>query len=322
MTSINIFAAIQRPCTPEQDKILKVPDTEERAHFFWHVDTRRKGETMADICASHGIGTATGYCWRRERAYFGDWRRVRKQKAAEKGQKLGRPFRVSDEKLQSLLTDENNPVCNAPLEVQQQVNDISLCPRALRYNLSNRKDAHVYKAAYTDELLPANKRLRQHYSDLYYNEELRGFWDAVYFTDEAHYNPTEDFQPPQILRQREVQGSGHHMTQEYYTSNVLPSYIKWVHKARLLLYHPSQSPDLNPIEGVWLILKQRAKRRIYYSKAGQRKWDGTKTHLKEILTEVWDSITMEQIRDHIAEMPARVKELRRNGGEKIRSKCW
>ncbi|KAF2027155.1 hypothetical protein EK21DRAFT_72610, partial [Setomelanomma holmii] len=163
----------------------------------------------------------------------------------------------------------------------------------------------------------------------------------------------EATKPPPL----EVQGSGHHMTQENYTSNVLPLYIKWVHEARLrkprswllqedndpshgtkskgntaqnlrqanwiaVLYHPSQSPDLNPIEGLWLILKQRAKRRIYYPEAGQRKWDGTKTHLKEILTEVWDSITMEQIRDHIAEMPARVKELRRNGGEKIRSKCW
>jgi hypothetical protein len=195
-----------------------------------------------------------------------------------------------------LLTDETNPVRDAPLQVQQQVNDISLCPRALRYNLSKREHTHVHKAAYTDELLPAN------------------FWDTVYFTDEAHYNPMEDFQPPQILRQRgtrlangnlrtrkprkasfltlymyasinryfkspldfyndekhmlkppkplpkprkskyetiqqhhervkeweatkppplEVQGNGHHMTQDYYTSNILPSYIKWVHEARL-----------------------------------------------------------------------------------------
>jgi hypothetical protein len=85
---------MERPCTPQQDEILKVPDTEERAHFFWHVDTRREGETMASICASHGIGTATGYRWRRDRARFGDGRRVRKRKAAAKGQKLGQPWRV------------------------------------------------------------------------------------------------------------------------------------------------------------------------------------------------------------------------------------
>lgn len=166
---------MERPCTPKHDKILKVPDTEERARFFYHVDTRRDGETMDSICASHGIGTATGYRWRRDRAHYGDARRVRKRKAAEKSQKLGRPWRVSKEQVKSLLTDDCNPVRDAPLEVQKLQNDIPLCPRALRYNLSNREGAHVYKAAYTDKLLPANKRLRQHYSDLYYEEELRGF---------------------------------------------------------------------------------------------------------------------------------------------------
>lgn len=177
-----------------------------------------------------------------------------------------------------------------------------------------------------------------------------------YETPEQHpkrFKEWDATKPPPL----EVQGSGHHMTQDYYTSNILPSYIKWVHEACLreprssllqedndpshgtksndnvaqnlrvtnwiaLIFHPGQSPDLNPIEGVWLILKQRAKRCIYYPEPCQRKWDGTKKHLKEILTGVWDSITVDEIRDRIAEMLERVKELRRNRGEKLRYETW
>jgi hypothetical protein len=31
------------------------------------------------------------------------------------------------------------------------------------------------------------------------------------------------------------------------------------------LKHPAKSPDLNPIEGIWNIIKQRLRRRIFYS---------------------------------------------------------
>ncbi|KAF2833533.1 hypothetical protein CC86DRAFT_365409 [Ophiobolus disseminans] len=121
-------------------------------------------------------------------------------------------------------------------------------------------------------------------------------------------------QPPKPRRSKppplEVQGSGHYIMQQYYASNIA------------VILHPGQSPDLNPIEGIWLILKQRAKRRIQYPKDGQKAWDGTKTHLKEILQEVWASITLEQIRDRIVEMPERCSELSVNGGGKIRSATW
>ncbi|KAF2030129.1 hypothetical protein EK21DRAFT_112237 [Setomelanomma holmii] len=203
---------------------------------------------------------------------------------------------------------------HALIPIQQRKNKIPLCPRALRYNLSNREEAHLYVAAYSDEISDSNKRHGIHYGELYKDEPVRGFWDTVYFTDEAHFNPTESFQQPRILRRRgerlargnvctqtkrkstpltlymyasvnwyfksplrfynnkvdmlkppkpprqlvkskyetaaqhykwvkeweaklppplKVKGSGHHMTQEYYTKNVLLSYIKWVHEAQL-----------------------------------------------------------------------------------------
>src|SRR5688572_5490422 len=65
------------------------------------------------------------------------------------------------------------------------------------------------------------------------------------------------------------------------------------------LSHPAQSPDLNPIEGIWAILKQRIRRRIFDSE----------DEMKEALQEEWDKITMEEIRWRIADMPRRCAEL-------------
>jgi transposase len=85
-----------------------------------------------------------------------------------------------------------------------------------------------------------------------------------------------------------------------------------------LVVHPGQSPDLNPTEGCWLILKQRTKKRLAHS----TEWDGTIKHLQAILTEEWDKITLQEIRELISELPSRCKELTRNGGARMRSEKW
>ncbi|KAF2825540.1 hypothetical protein CC86DRAFT_294463, partial [Ophiobolus disseminans] len=154
-----------------------------------------------------------------------------------------------------------------------------------------------------------------------------------------------------------ITGSGHHMTQQYYAENVLLKYIEYIHNARAqedrewllqedndpshgtksrdnvaentqranwiaVIVHPPQSPDLNPIEGLWLVLKQRAKRRLLYPDNGQEAWDGSKTHLKRIILDIWDSITIDEVRDRIVEMPKRCSKLTCNNGDKIRSETW
>jgi len=147
------------------------------------------------------------------------------------------------------------------------------------------------------------------------------------------------------------------MTQAYYTKHVLPYYIEAVQKARLddssrswrlqedndpshgtrsrtnvaselknsswvdLLVHPAQSPDLNPIEGVWLILKQRTKRRLKHPTKGEERWDSTAYHLKQILCQEWDQITIQEVRKLISEMPGRCRQVARDG-ERVRSTRW
>jgi transposase len=53
---------------------------------------------------------------------------------------------------------------------------------------------------------------------------------------------------------------------------------------------PYTEPDLNPIEGIWNIIKQRLRRRIFHSEE----------EVKAALQEEWDKITMTEIRQEDA----------------------
>ena len=123
------------------------------------------------------------------------------------------------------------------------------------------------------------------------------------------------------------------MTQKYYTERVLPVYLQSYNEARMkdlnpllqedndsshgtrsednmarrfkdsnwitVLIHPAQSPDLNPIEAVWNVLKQRLRK---------KKWD-EKDDFRRAILEAWDEISMDEIRRRIAEMPKRCRLL-------------
>ena len=146
--------------------------------------------------------------------------------------------------------------------------------------------------------------------------------------------------------EREVTVEGNTMTQKYYVEKLLPIYCNAVksmqeidNKPWLLqedgdpshgmrkkglaqeykesqgiqnLGHPAQSPDLNHIEGIWAIIKQRIRRRVFDSKE----------EMKEALQEEWAKITMKEIRDRISDLPRRCAELARSNGGPIRGNKW
>lgn len=150
-------------------------------------------------------------------------------------------------------------------------------------------------------------------------------------------------QPPDV----QVEPQGNSMTQDYYVNTILPHYKKELEHQKSLgrpallqedndnshgtrsqvnvvkdykiqhgiecHAHPAQSPDLNPIEGVWLILKQRVKQRYLY---------GSMEELQQIIQEEWQAIDQSDIQVRIAEMPYRCHLLTQNGGERIRRTMW
>jgi hypothetical protein len=144
----------------------------------------------------------------------------------------------------------------------------------------------------------------------------------------------------------EIKPKGNSMTQKYYVDNLLPMYIQAVESMREIddkawrlqedgdpshgmrkrglaqelkeahfienLVHPAQSPDLNPIEGIWAIIKQRIARRIFDSEED----------MKEGLQEEWNKITIEEIRYRISDLPRRCADLIGSHGGPVRGNKW
>lgn len=64
---------------------------------------------------------------------------------------------------------------------------------------------------------------------------------------------------------------------------------------------PPFSPDLNPIEKVWAIIKNRIrKRRVRPKTMGQ---------LKQVWQEEWVNLSIEEINEQIIKMPLRMKQV-------------
>ena len=61
---------------------------------------------------------------------------------------------------------------------------------------------------------------------------------------------------------------------------------------------PANSPDFNPIERIWTLMKQRIQRR----RGAERVT--TVQRMREVLIEEWENITVEEINREIMKLPA------------------
>jgi hypothetical protein len=78
------------------------------------------------------------------------------------------------------------------------------------------------------------------------------------------------------------------------------------------LPHPAQSPDLNPIEAIWMIIKKRLR--------GGR-WQ-TVAEFKAAIEREWQRVSRAEIRRRISEMPERCKALYLSKGQRHRGYRW
>jgi hypothetical protein len=78
------------------------------------------------------------------------------------------------------------------------------------------------------------------------------------------------------------------------------------------LIHPAQSPDLNPIESIWQIIRQRLR-------GGS--WQTT-AEFRAAIEREWRRVSRAQVRRRISDMPRRCQQLVNTKGESIRTRLW
>jgi hypothetical protein len=72
------------------------------------------------------------------------------------------------------------------------------------------------------------------------------------------------------------------------------------------LDHPASSPDLNPIENLWRLIKYRINKR--------NPRPTTKEAVKQAIIEEWNAITVEEIQSFVDDMPNRMEAVREAQG--------
>jgi hypothetical protein len=170
---------------------------------------------------------------------------------------------------------------------------------------------------------------------------------SKYETDEQFAARIAAFEKEASEIQVEIQPKGNSMTQKFYAEVVLLKHLEELERLKqrhgqkfwfqedndpshgtrsknnvpkrlkdashvLILVHPAQSPDLNPIEGIWLIIKERLR-------GGQ--WQ-TIEAFKQAILDAWRGISLSQIRRRIGEMPWRCDRVVKEEGRRIKSDLW
>jgi hypothetical protein len=93
----------------------------------------------------------------------------------------------------------------------------------------------------------------------------------------------------------------------------LPAVYKAQHGIHRL-HHPANSPDLNPIEAIWNIIKQRTRQHLHKI--------NSLTELKAHLQLEWRQVTIDMIQTRIREMPDRIVQAWRWPEARVKSHVW
>lgn len=302
--------SFESPRTPERPTNNYPPLTVRRANYFYDVDNRRDGETLDAIALRHGIGRNTGINWRRERKEFGTpvaVHRMRKIKAVEKGQKLGRPFSIPQKTLDDMCTPAKNPERWKPLVLQRRYWEISVKLRSLQHSLKTRKKkAGMYVASRRKLLQKDNKIKRVSYGYEHRKWRISKGWDRVYFTDEAHYNVTGHYQDPRVLREQGTREDPENIAQEHELEKNwalhMYSYVNYYEKGPLNFYS-EEDDDNNPLPTPKPPGKPRKKKGETDSQLLQRiiNWEASKP--PEVETEILGAhMTQKYYTQHVLSM--------------------
>jgi hypothetical protein len=96
-------------------------------------------------------------------------------------------------------------------------------------------------------------------------------------------------------------------------ANSLPAIYKQDRGVEVIS-HPANSPDLNPIEGIWNIIKERVRQQLYNL--------NTIAELKAALQREWKAIDQETIQQRVLEMQYRCGQVYRHPKVRVKTDLW
>ncbi|KAL2038036.1 hypothetical protein N7G274_009256 [Stereocaulon virgatum] len=211
--------------TPPPDRyIVREADTVKRTRFFDAFDARSKDESILSICKDLQVTTPTARRWLRQRNLIGQtaYRRTRKISL-----RLGRPFSVSQNQLEMLISPSQNPVRNQTYEAQLDYHNIPLSKRGLQRTLTRRANgSRRYKQTYIGKLISQTNRQKR----LEYGKTYQSFSGHILRPPGAWYEP-------QNIQQRgEKNGVKLHIA----------AWVNWHGKGELRFYNDENNHTVRP----------------------------------------------------------------------------
>jgi hypothetical protein len=159
-------------------------DTPTKVRFFHSFEDQN--QTIAAASRAAGIPRSTGSRWVKERKELGEKAFRRKRTLSTT---LGRKNSVCEAQLFAILKPDH-PSHSLPYDKIVEKENIPITGRSLRRQFA-KIGAKRYRKPAVRPISAANKLKRIQYGHRHRQETVRGFWQWVYFTDEAHFNSRE-----------------------------------------------------------------------------------------------------------------------------------
>lgn len=158
--------------------------------------------------------------------------------------KLGRRSKVTKAICQKLIDPARNPVRNQPYEAQIAYHQIPCKKRQLQRKLKEHTNGgQIYKCAFVKKIIShKNKDERISYGQEHEYKTMEDFWSYIFFTDEAHIDPSVQ-QAPGMLRERGKRYEDENIVERGKKQGVkfhVAAWITWFDKAEKLEFYNNE----------------------------------------------------------------------------------
>jgi uncharacterized protein YaiI (UPF0178 family) len=144
-----------------------------------------------------------------------------------------------------LVSTSKNKVRDQPYEAQIEFHQLPIKKRALQKGLKRyTNEGQLYKQAFVRKKLSAkNRRERTRYGQEHIGKTIDDFWQYIFFTDEAHIDPSSAAQG-HILRERGTRYDTRNIQQRGEKTNVvlhIAAWCNWYEKAEKLEFYNDEN---------------------------------------------------------------------------------